>query len=268
MADLRLLQAGASELGLELTRDQLSAFSLYMNELLRWNKRANLTAIVAPDEIQTKHFLDSLACLLGFPGVEASREQPGVSTSGDLAGRLNRGTGLSCIDVGTGAGFPGIPIKICLPEMRLTLVEAIGKKTAFLSHMVTLLKLENTRVLTTRAEDLARIAGERESYDIAVARAVSRLAVLAELCLPFCRVGGRVIAPKKGDLAEEMEEGRYAVELLGGAYEEPIPVRLSILGDERFIVVIDKEAPTPHQYPRRAGVPAKRPLVATTGGRR
>lgn len=266
MADLKLLQAGASELGLELTREQLSAFSLYMNELLRWNERANLTAIVAPDEIQTKHFLDSLTCLLGFPGAGALGESRDGSPSRDLAARLNRGAGLSCIDIGSGAGFPGIPLKICLPEMRLTLIESIGKKTAFLSHLVKVLRLEDTRVFTTRAEDQVRIPGEREGYDVAVARAVSRLAVLAELCLPFCRVGGRVVAPKKGDLAQEIEEGQHAVRLLGGVCKAPIPVHLSLLEDERVVVVMEKVGPTPHQYPRRAGMPAKRPLLAPTGG--
>lgn len=262
MADLRLLQAGASELGLELTREQLSAFSLYMNELIRWNQRANLTAIVAPEEIQTKHFLDSLTCLLAFPGLEAGG--PGVSR-GDLAAQLNRGAGLACVDVGTGAGFPGLPLKICLPEMKLTLVESIGKKTAFLSHMVRMLKLENTRVLTARAEDLARVPGEREGYDLAVVMAVSRLTVVAELCLPFCRVGGRVIALKKGELTQEIEEGRYAVQVMGGRYGETAPVRLSLLEEGRQIVVMEKVSPTPHQYPRRAGMPTKRPLTEPPG---
>ncbi len=264
MADLKLLQAGASEFGLELTREQLSAFSQYMNELLRWNQRANLTAIVAPDEIQTKHFLDSLTCLLAFPGA-TSTVQDGGRAEGSLAQRLNWGAGLSCIDVGSGAGFPGLPLKICLPEMKLTLIDSIGKKTAFLSHLVGLLKLEGVRVLTTRSEDLARLPDERESYDIAVARAVSKLAVVAELCLPLCRIGGRVLSPKKGDITQEIEEGRYAVQTLGGSYGEVVRVHLSLLEEDRQIVVMEKVAPTPHQYPRRAGMPTKRPLLAPAG---
>ena len=260
MADLKLLQAGASDLGLELSREQLSAFSLYMNELLRWNQRANLTAIVSPEGIQTKHFLDSLTCLLGFPGID-----PGASwnrAAGDLVQRLNRGRGLSCIDVGSGAGFPGLPLKICLPEMKLTLIESIGKKTAFLSHMVEMLKLENSRVITARAEDLAKVPGERERYDVAVARAVSRLAVLAELCLPFCRVGGRVVAPKKGEIGQEIDEARHAVQLLGGRYGPSVPISLSLLEEGRSLVIMEKVFPTPRQYPRRAGMPTKRPLIA------
>lgn len=265
MADLKLLQAGASELGVELTREQLSAFSLYMSELLRWNRRANLTAITAPDEIQIRHFLDSLTCLLAFPLPRAREGAVGESpaSGGDLTERLNRGAGIACIDVGSGAGFPGLPLKICLPQMRLTLVDSVGKKTAFLAHMVGLLRLEDVRVVTARAEELARDPGERERYDVAVARAISRLAVLVELCLPFCRVGGRLIAPKKGDVAREMEEGRHAVERLGGSYVQPVPVRLSLLEEERLLVVVDKVSPTPAQYPRRAGMPAKRPLVAS-----
>ncbi len=263
MADLKLLQAGASELGVHLTREQLSAFSQYMNEMLRWNQRANLTAITAADEIQTKHFLDSLTCLLAFPGAGPSPDKDGSpeASRADLSRRLKRGEGISCLDVGTGAGFPGVPLKICLPEMRLTLLESIGKKTAFLSHLVQALKLEATRVVTGRAEDLARDPAERERHDVVVARAISRLAVVAELCLPFCRVGGRVIAHKKGDLGEEIEESRYAVESLGGRFGEVIPVELSLLGEGRVLVVMEKLSPTPSRYPRRAGMPAKRPLT-------
>jgi 16S rRNA (guanine527-N7)-methyltransferase len=263
VADLKLLQAGASELGLELTREQLSAFSTYMREMLKWNQRANLTAITAPDEIQTKHFLDSLTCLLAFPGFRpfASGAAPGDLPSGDSRRDGERGS-LSCIDVGTGAGFPGVPLKICIPSVSLTLVDSIGKKTSFLSHLVQVLGLQDTRVWTGRAEDLARNAAEREQYDVVVARAVSRVAVVAELCLPLCRVGGRVISLKKGDMAEEIEEGRYAVEKLGGEYGETLPVELSLLGEKRVVVAIDKIGPTPEQYPRRAGIPNKRPLLA------
>lgn len=262
MTDLKLLQAGACELGAELNREQLSAFSLYMNEMLKWNQRANLTAITAPDEIQTKHFLDSLTCLLAFPGYKPSE---GATANGGLIERLQRGAGLSCIDVGAGAGFPGLPLKICLPEMRLTMVDSVGKKTNFLSHVTSLLKMEGVRVLNVRSEDLAHQHEERESYDLVVARALSKLAVLAELCIPFCRIGGRVIAPKKGDLSDEMKEAQHAVDLMGGVYRDLIPVRLSLLEEERFLVSIDKISPTPGRYPRRAGLPSKRPL---TGGSR
>lgn len=246
-------------MGAELTGEQLSAFSLYMNELLKWNQRANLTAITAPDEIQTKHFLDSMTCLLGFPGAGAPEE--GAAGEG-LLDRLRKGAGLNCIDVGSGAGFPGLSLKICLPEMRLTLIDSVGKKTNFISHMASLLKMEDVRVFNARSEDLVQLPGEREGYDVVVARAVSRVAVVAELCLPFCRIGGRVVAPKKGDLSEEMEEGRYAVEAMGGRYGELVPIHLSLLEEGRQLVILEKVSPTPSQYPRRAGMVAKRPLVA------
>lgn len=268
MADLKLLQAGASELGLHLTREQLSAFSLYMNELMKWNQRANLTAITAPDEIQTKHFLDSLTCLLAFPwpdavnGAAAQRKVPH-----DLMKALRDGEGLSCLDIGTGAGFPGVPLKICLPKMRLTLTESIGKKTAFLSHLASQLKLDDVRVLTVRAEDLARQPGERGSYHVVVARAISRVAVIAELGLPFCRPGGRVVAPKKGAMEQEILDGSYAVGQMGGRYLEDVPVRVSTLEDDRRLLVMEKVSPTPAQYPRRAGMPAKSPLAAPAGRR-
>lgn len=263
VADLRLLQAGASELGVELNRDQLSAFSTYMSEMLKWNQRANLTAITAPEEIQTKHFLDSLTCILAFPGFHHPTGRSPLDLASIVSRRDGSGSPLSCIDIGTGAGLPGLPLKICLPSISMTLIDSVGKKTSFLSHLVQLLGLTDTRVWTGRAEDLAKNPAEREQYDVVVVRAVSRLAVIAELCLPLCRVGGRVIALKKGDMAAEIEEGSFAVEKMGGGYGDTVPVQLSFLGEERVLVVMEKLSPTPDQYPRRAGIPAKRPLVAS-----
>ena len=261
LADLKLLQTGAAELGIGLTRKQLTAFSLYMNELIKWNQRANLTAIISPDGIQIRHFLDSLTCLLAFPG----EHSPTGADEGLLSGaaeRINGGAGLSCLDVGTGAGFPGVPLKIFLPELKLTLLESIGKKTAFLTHIVDLLDLTDTHVITGRAEDLARQPDHRERYDVVVTRALSRLAVVAELTLPFCRVGGRSIALKKGEhMAAEIEECRYAVRQLGGLDAEAVLISLPLIYDDRMLVVMEKSAPTPAAYPRRAGIPAKRPLI-------
>ncbi len=260
MADLRLLQAGASELGIELNRRQLSAFSLYLNELLKWNQRANLTAITAPDAIQTKHFLDSLTCLLGFPGIGPDS---GAAPLAEAVERLDEGNGLWCLDVGTGPGFPGVPLKIVLPKMRLTLLESIGKKTAFLSSLVETLGLEAVTVAPTRSEDLARQPEHRERYDVVVSRALARLPTVAELTLPFCKIGGRAIALKKGEqMAAEIDEGRYAVQMMGGQYLEAVDVNLSLLNEGRILVVTEKVSPTPPAYPRRAGMPSKRPLVA------
>jgi len=262
VADLKLLQAGVSELGIGLTREQLSAFSIYMDELMKWNQRANLTAIATPDGIQTRHFLDSLTCLLGFP-VEQPTTVNSMAPLSDVAERLNGGEGLSCLDVGTGAGFPGIPLKIFLPRMKLTLLESIAKKTAFLTNLVDLLGPEDTTVITGRAEELARQPDHRERYDVVVTRAVSKLAVVAELTLPFCRIGARSIALKKGEhMAQEIEESRYAVRQLGGQYAEEVAVKLSLLDEGRMVIVLEKVSSTHAAYPRRPGMPAKRPLLA------
>ncbi len=263
MADLKLLQAGASELGIGLTRKQLSAFSLYMNELMKWNQRANLTAIATPDAIQTKHFLDSLTCLLGFPNHQPATSAPS-NLLPEMVERLEGGQDLSCLDIGTGAGFPGVPLKIFLPKMKLTLLESIAKKTAFLTHLVELLELKDTAVITGRAEELARDPGHRERYDVVVTRALSKLAVVAELTLPFCRIGARSIALKKGEhMSQEIEDSRFAVQRLGGRLTGELPVDLSLLDEGRMVVVIEKVAPTPECYPRRPGIPAKRPLLAS-----
>lgn len=233
-----------------------------MNELLKWNQKANLTAITTPDGIQTKHFLDSLTCLLGFPGVEPAAAD-GDGPLASAVERLNLGEGISGLDIGTGAGFPGIPLKILLPKMKLTLVESIGKKTAFLTGLVETLGLDGTRVITGRAEELAREPEHRERYDVVVSRALSQLAVIAELTLPFCRIGGRSIALKKGEhMTQEIAEGQYAVRQLGGRYVGELSVSLSLLDPGRIVVAMEKIAPTPATYPRRPGMPAKRPLLA------
>lgn len=256
MADLKLLQAGATELGIGLTRKQLTAFSFYMSELLKWNRRSNLTAITTPEGVQTKHFLDSLTCALAFPGA-------GTPGGGDPVAQLREGADLTCMDIGTGAGFPGIPLKILLPELQLVMVDSAGKKATFVSHVVKSLRLDDTTVLSARAEDLAQTHEHRERYEVVISRALSRMPVVAELCLPLCHVGGRVIALKKGEhLRAELGEGAFAVGELGGRYGEPVPVRLSLLEEGRLLVTIEKVSPTPARYPRRAGIPGKRPLVA------
>jgi len=168
---LTLLAKGLHEMGLEADSDRLRLFETYRDELIRWNQRVNLTSIVDPVEVEKRHFLDSLTLLYALPD------------------RTESGAGISIIDVGSGAGFPGIPVKLLLPEARITLLEATGKKVSFLSHIVSLLGLNGVEVLHGRAEDVARLPAYREQYDVAVARAVAALPTLAELCLPFIRVG-------------------------------------------------------------------------------
>jgi 16S rRNA (guanine527-N7)-methyltransferase len=233
-----LAQYAQQKLGIHLTRSQLAALSLYERELLDWNARFNLTAIRDPQEIHIKHFLDSLTCLL------IMRDRP--------VGRL--------IDVGTGAGFPGIPIKIIYPKMQLTLVESVGKKAAFCRHVVKMLDLPGVEVAQERAETLGQDATYREQYDWAVARAVAILPVLVEYLLPLVKVGGSVLAMKGESGPAEAHAAEHALRLLGGHLRQLMPVTLPGVAEERYLVVIDKVAATPTAYPRKVGIPAKRPL--------
>jgi 16S rRNA (guanine527-N7)-methyltransferase len=233
-----LSQYAQRQLGLHLSRSQLSALALYEHELLGWNTRFNLTAIRDPEEVHTKHFLDSLTCLL------AMRETP--------LGRL--------IDVGTGAGFPGIPLKIMLPKTQLTLVESVGKKAEFCRHVVKILDLEGVEVVQVRAEVIGQDPDHRERYDWAVARAVAILPVLAEYLLPLVRVGGSMLAMKGESGPAEAHSAEHALKVLGGHLRQLLPVTLPGVAEERYLVVIDKVAATPMAYPRKVGIPAKRPL--------
>jgi 16S rRNA (guanine527-N7)-methyltransferase len=227
-----------SQLGLRLSPSQQSLLTLYERELLDWNTRFNLTAIRDPEEVHIKHFLDSLTCLL------AMRDTP-------LA-RL--------IDVGTGAGFPGIPLKIILPKIQLTLVESVGKKAKFCRHVINILDLQGVDVIQQRAETIGQEPAHRERYDWAVARAVAILPVLAEYLLPLVRVGGSMLAMKGESGPAEAHSAEHATKVLGGHIRQLLPVTLPGVVEERYLIVIDKVAATPAAYPRKIGIPAKRPL--------
>lgn len=250
---LEMLVEGARQLGLTLTPAQLAAFQTYYEELVVWNRRFNLTAITDYQAVQVRHFLDSLSCLLA------------LRTVGGRPGRAPRkpsvaGDGLRVIDVGTGAGFPGLPLKIVCPEMRLTLLEATGKKTRFLEHIVARLGLRRVTVIHGRAEELGHVPGHREGYDWVLARAVAEMPTLAEYLLPLCRVGGHCLAQKGEDAPAEVTRAERAITLLGGEVNRLIPVELPGLAETRYLVVVDKVATTPEKYPRRPGIPSKRPL--------
>lgn len=224
--------------GIQLTARQIAAFQRYEDELLEWNSRMNLTAIRDREGIRTKHFLDSLSCILAF------RERPPE--------RL--------IDIGTGAGFPGIPLKIIYPRMKLTLVESVGKKLEFCRHMVETLDLEDVTLLQARAEALGQDRAHREQYEWAVARAVANLPVLAEYLLPLVSLGGRMLAQKGESAHAEAVAAQKAIRLLGGELQQIIPVLVPGIAEERYLVVVDKVASTPPGYPRRVGLPARRPI--------
>jgi 16S rRNA (guanine527-N7)-methyltransferase len=209
-------------------------FDLYINELLEWNKKFNLTSITDPEEIRVKHFEDSLALL---QAVKLSNQ--------------------SLIDVGSGAGFPGIPLKIACPTIKLTLLEATRKKIDFLKHLVAVLELNNVEIICKRAEDFAR--QKREEFDLAVSRAVADLNLLSEYCLPFVKVDGLFIAYKGERIEEEASRAENTIKLLGGELKEIKKIRLSD-GVSHSLVIIEKVSLTPPKFPRRPGMAKKNPL--------
>lgn len=242
MAELSMnrLAEEAEKLGVTLDSYQLNQFEIYYRDLVDWNNCINLTAITDVGEVQTKHFLDSLAIVSLIEGI----------SSGSFR----------IIDVGTGAGFPGIPVKIAIPAIKMTLLEATTKKTRFLEHIITKLQLSDIEVINERAEEAGQNPEYREKFDIVMSRAVAELAILAELTLPLCSIGGCVIAQKKGDISLEMENSLKAVAMLGGRLSSVEKIKLAGLDDERYLVIIDKIKPTPQRYPRRPGMPEKKPL--------
>ncbi len=234
----RLTQEAHDLFGITLTPAQTAALEVYARELEDWNRRVSLTAIRDPDEARVKHFLDSLSCLM------VMRQTP-----------IQR-----VIDVGTGAGFPGLPLKIVCPQIHLTLVESVGKKLEFCRHMVETLGLESVELINARAESVGRMDAHRETYDWALARAVANLPVLVEYLLPLVRIGGRMLAQKGETGPAEALSAENAIQHLGGRIHQLMPLTLPGVVEQRYLVVVDKVAATPEKYPRRVGVPGKRPL--------
>jgi 16S rRNA (guanine527-N7)-methyltransferase len=235
------LIAGAHEMSIPLTDHHLAAFETCYQEMVTWNQRFNLTAITDWENVLVRHFLDSLSCLKALP-----------------PGRL--AAGAQVIDVGSGAGYPGIPLKIIHPEMRLTLLDSTAKKVNFLRHLVETLGLKHVCAIHARSEQLGQDPAHRERYDWALARAVAKMPTLVEYLLPLVHVGGAVLAQKGSDAPSEVHAAEGAIETLGGRVRQLVPVELRGLAETRYLVVIDKVAATPDKYPRRPGIPDKRPL--------
>jgi 16S rRNA (guanine527-N7)-methyltransferase len=234
----KLVQDAQALFNVHLTGRQIIALTTYERELIEWNQKFNLTAIRDEAGIRTKHFLDSFSCVLAW--------------------KANPPANL--IDVGTGAGFPGIPLKIIYPNTKVTLVESVGKKAMFCQHVVSLLGLEGIEVINSRAEDLGHRREHREQYDWGVARAVANMRVLSEYLLPLVQVGGRMLAQKGESGPAEVHSAENAIKLLGGEVRQLLPVTLPGVVEERHLVLVDKVATTPPGYPRKPGVPAKKPL--------
>jgi len=244
---MQQLASGAQRLGIPLTDSQLQAFEVYYETLIAWNRRVNLTRITVYEEVQVKHFLDSLSCL---PLIQrAKHDHTGEPTSA-----------FQIIDVGAGAGFPGVALRIADPGLQLTLLEATRKKAEFLQFLVERLGLQGVTVINARAEEAGQNPMHREQYDLALARAVAEMATLAELTLPLVRVGGLVIAHKGEDPTHEVAVAQKAIATLGARLEKISPIAIQGLGGVRNLVVLQKVSPTPPRYPRRPGIPTKRPL--------
>lgn len=224
--------------GLKLTDDMKAKFSLYYKLIIEWNEKINLTAITAEDEFISKHLLDSLSVF--FEGVMLNENK-------------------KVLDIGTGAGFPGIPIKIFSDDLNVTLMDSLQKRVKFLNEVIESLKLKNITAIQGRAEEEAR-TDLRESFDIVVSRAVASLPILLEYALPFVKKGGCFVAWKGSKAKEEAELSKNALKILNGKIEDIKKVTIPNLEEERFLITIKKEGNIPSKYPRRAGIPQKKPL--------
>ncbi len=234
----KIFAEGLQQLGIDLHNEQLlAAFASYRQELLDWNTRINLTAITDPQDVLLKHFLDSLSLLKAYTNSRA---------------RL--------LDIGSGAGFPGLPLKIVRPQWHVTLLEATGKKTLFLRHMVETLQLQDVEIIHGRAEELAHKSEYRATFDIVTARAVSALPTLLEYCAPYCRVGGVIVLPKKGNITEELQQAKHTATLVGTKFKADLPIDLPGLADGRRLLVWEQHNSCPSRYPRSGAAIAKKPL--------
>lgn len=225
--------------GLEFNLEKYSQFMTYMSMIKEWNEKINLTAITEETEIVKKHFIDSIKCFK-FPEFRNLKK---------------------IIDVGTGAGFPGIPVKIAEPNIHVTLLDSLNKRIVFLNEVIKSLKLQNIETIHSRAEDMAQKVGYRESYDCVVSRAVANMAVLSEYCLPYAKVGGYFIALKGPAIEEEISGAKNAIGVLGGKIVEIIPVEIEDTELNHNIVIVKKVKNTPMSYPRKAGIISKKPIT-------
>lgn len=225
-----------------LTEKQIKQFDQYYDLLVEWNSFMNLTAITEFDEVCQKHFLDSLSIVKAYPN------------------HYFKENTFQFIDIGTGAGFPSIPIKIVFPNLKFTLVDSLNKRIKFLNEVIDQLQLSDCTAVHGRAEDLAKNSSYREQYDFCVSRAVANLSTLCEYCMPYVKVGGRFVSYKSEKITEEALNAKHAIYVLGGKFERQVDFTLPDSDIYRNIYIIQKEKITPKKYPRKAGLPSKEPL--------
>ncbi len=233
-----LADEAAQHLGIRLSARQLAQMQRHADELVLWNRRVNLSAITDPQQVRVRHFLDSLS----------------------VAAHLPLRPGMRLIDVGSGAGFPGLPLHVLCPGTRLTLLDATAKKLRFLEHLIDVLQLDGVRTLHARAEQAGRMPDERAAYDLVLARSVARMPALAEYLLPLARVGGQCVAMKGAGAHEELRAAARAIALLGGRPNRMVRVHLPGVAHTHWLIVLDKVADTPPAWPRQPGIPQRRPL--------
>lgn len=238
--DFSQLKKDLNEFGIELTAEMEEQFLLYYNMLIEWNSFMNLTAITDFDEVLKKHFTDSVSLIRAIPDLAEKR--------------------FKVIDVGTGAGFPGIPLKIVFPNISVVLLDSLNKRVNFLNEVISKLQLTDITAMHGRAEDFAQNKEYRESFDLCVSRAVANLATLSEYCLPFVKKNGRFISYKSEKVSEEFEISGKAISVLGGEYENQVTFELPDSDIYRNLFVIKKKSATPGKYPRKAGLPSKEPI--------
>jgi 16S rRNA (guanine527-N7)-methyltransferase len=230
--------ANLQEKGISLSSIQLDQFEKYYETLVEWNEKINLTAITEKGDVYLKHFYDCIAAAFYYDFTKP----------------------FHLCDVGAGAGFPSIPLKIIFPQVQLTIVDSLNKRISFLNHLSNILNLENVQFVHDRAETFGINPKYREQFDVVTARAVARMSVLSELCLPLVRVGGHFIALKAINAEEELKAGQKAIATLGGKLENQFTFTLPIEEFERTIIVVKKEKQTPKKYPRKPGTPGKTPI--------
>ena len=240
MYDITQFKSDINKLNIHLSEEQIDQFLKYYELLVEWNEKMNLTAITQYDEVMKKHFVDSLSLIKAYEDIDQKE--------------------MKVIDIGTGAGFPGLALKIAFPNLHMTLLDSLNKRISFLNTVIDELHLKNVNAIHGRAEDFAKQADYREVYDLSVSRAVANLATLSEYCLPFVKIGGLFISYKSEKISEELQYSKKAISVLGGEISKQVEFELPDSDIYRNLFVIKKLKSTPKKYPRKAGLPAKEPI--------